>query len=207
MTTATLTSAETPAGSSPETNSQGRPPHPSASSEGTVRRFLPEVQALRALAVALVVVYHLRPDVIPGGYIGVDVFFVISGFLITGHMLREARTTGGLRLGHFWANRARRILPASLLVVAVVLLTAPVLLPVTDLNEIGRQGLASVLYVQNWALVGNAVDYLASETSATPFQHFWSLAVEEQFYILWPLVVLGAAVAARRSGRDRKSVV
>jgi peptidoglycan/LPS O-acetylase OafA/YrhL len=153
---------------------------------------------LRAAAVALVVIYHLSPDALPGGYIGVDVFFVISGFLITGHMIREARTTGRLRLGHFWANRARRILPASLLVVAVVLLTAPMLLPVTDWTDTSRQGLASVLYVQNWALVGNAVDYLASEAADTPFQHFWSLAVEEQFYILWPLVVVAATVVARR---------
>ncbi|MFI6427349.1 acyltransferase family protein [Promicromonospora sp. NPDC050880] len=198
MTTATLTPAPTPAEPAP-----GQPP---AQKSRATRRFLPEVQALRALAVALVVVYHLRPDVLPGGYIGVDVFFVISGFLITGHMLREVRATGRLRLGHFWANRARRILPASLLVVAVVLVSAPLLLPVTDLAEVGRQGLASVLYVQNWALVGNAVDYLASDTAATPFQHFWSLAVEEQFYILWPLVVLGAAVVARRAGRGPRTL-
>lgn len=204
MTTATLPHASTPAEPSPESAEDSRSGPPAVA--GAARRFLPEVQALRALAVALVVVYHLRPDVLPGGYIGVDVFFVISGFLITGHMLREARATGRLRLGHFWANRARRILPASLLVVAVVLLTAPVLLPVTDLAEVGRQGLASVLYVQNWALVGNAVDYLASETAATPFQHFWSLAVEEQFYILWPLVVVGAAVVARRAGRGPRAL-
>jgi peptidoglycan/LPS O-acetylase OafA/YrhL len=203
MTTATLPPAATAAGPSPETTPDNRSESPTRT---TTRRFLPEVQALRALAVALVVLYHLRPDVIPGGYIGVDVFFVISGFLITGHMLREARSTGSLRLGHFWANRARRILPASLVVIAVVLLTAPVLLPVTDLTEIGRQGLASVLYVQNWALVGNAVDYMASETAATPFQHFWSLAVEEQFYLLWPLVVLGAAVVARRFGRGPRAL-
>src|SRR5690606_22642104 len=190
MTTATLPSTAS-AGSSPEPGDGGQTPRARTSTGASTRRFLPEVQALRALAVALVVVYHLRPDVLPGGYIGVDVFFVISGFLITGHMLREVRTTGRLRLGHFWANRARRILPASLLVVAVVLLATPVLMPITDWAEISRQGLASVLYVQNWALVGNAVDYLASDTAATPFQHFWSLAVEEQFYILWPLVVLG----------------
>lgn len=206
MTTTTLPHAASPAEPPTEPAQESRPPTPAAPGATTTRRFLPEVQALRALAVALVVIYHLRPDVLPGGYIGVDVFFVISGFLITGHMIREARATGRLRLGHFWANRARRILPASLLVVAVVLLTAPVLLPVTNLNEIGRQGLASVLYVQNWALVGNAVDYLASETADTPFQHFWSLAVEEQFYILWPLVVLGAAVVARRSRRGPRAL-
>jgi peptidoglycan/LPS O-acetylase OafA/YrhL len=206
MTTATLPPAASPAGPSPEPQQEGRGTGPQTSAGTTTRRFLPEVQALRALAVALVVIYHLRPDVVPGGYIGVDVFFVISGFLITGHMLREVRTTGRLRLGHFWANRARRILPASLLVVAVVLLTTPILMPITDWAEISRQGLASVLYVQNWALVGNAVDYLASDTAATPFQHFWSLAVEEQFYILWPLVVLAAAVVAARSRRGPRAL-
>lgn len=205
-TTATHSAAAPPAGPSLEPTKERRDTGPRDSVGTMTRRFLPEVQALRALAVALVVIYHLRPDVIPGGYIGVDVFFVISGFLITGHMLREVRATGRLRLGHFWANRARRILPASLLVVAVVLLTTPVLMPITDWAEISRQGLASVLYVQNWALVGNAVDYLASDTAATPFQHFWSLAVEEQFYILWPLVVLAAALVAHRSRRGPRAL-
>lgn len=205
-TTAAHSAAAPPAGPSPEPTRERRDTGPRDSVGTVTRRFLPEVQALRALAVALVVIYHLRPDVIPGGYIGVDVFFVISGFLITGHMLREVQATGRLRLGHFWANRARRILPASLLVVAVVLLTTPIFMPITDWAEISRQGIASVLYVQNWALVGNAVDYLASDTSATPFQHFWSLAVEEQFYILWPLVVLAAAVVAHRSRRGPRAL-
>ncbi|GAA1710434.1 acyltransferase family protein [Isoptericola hypogeus] len=156
------------------------------------RTFLPEVQALRALAVSLVVAYHLRPDLLPGGYVGVDVFFVISGFLITGHMLREARSTGRLALARFWANRARRILPAALLVIAVTAVTATALVPVTGWRELTRQGVASVFYVQNWVLAADSVDYLAAENVATPFQHFWSLAVEEQFYLVWPLLLVGA---------------
>lgn len=163
------------------------------------RRFLPEVQALRAVAVLAVVCYHLRPDLLPGGFIGVDVFFVISGFLITGHMVREVEQHGRLRLGHFWANRARRILPAALLLIALVVATATLIVPVTEWSNLGRQAVASVFYVQNWLLAGEAVDYSASDNAATPFQHFWSLAVEEQFYLFWPLLAVLAAWLSRRA--------
>jgi peptidoglycan/LPS O-acetylase OafA/YrhL len=167
------------------------------------RRFLPEVQALRAVAVALVVIYHLEPTMLPGGFIGVDVFFVISGFLITGHMLREVEQTGRLSLTKFWAGRARRILPASLVAIGVTVVVATAVVPVTDWANLQRQALASIFYVQNWVLAGDAVDYLAADNVATPFQHFWSLAVEEQFYLLWPLVVVGAALAVRRVRGNR----
>ncbi|GII99349.1 peptidoglycan/LPS O-acetylase OafA/YrhL [Sediminihabitans luteus] len=167
----------------------------------TARRFLPEVQALRALAVGIVVAYHLRPDLLTGGFVGVDVFFVISGFLITGHMVREVRSTGRVDLARFWAARARRILPAGLLVLAVVTAVATFVYPVTAWAGLARQALASVLYVQNWVLAADSVDYLALDDAPTVYQHFWSLAVEEQFYLLWPLLVAGvaAAVAARRA--------
>ncbi|MFC7405053.1 acyltransferase family protein [Georgenia alba] len=167
------------------------------------RRFLPEVQALRAVAVLLVVAYHLRPDLVPGGYIGVDVFFVISGFLITGHMIRDVRTSGRLRLGHFWANRARRILPASLVAILAVVATAPFFIPLAELRNVGRQALGSIFYVQNWLLAADSVDYSNSENAQTPFQHFWSLAVEEQFYLLWPIVVTVAALVSARIARRR----
>jgi peptidoglycan/LPS O-acetylase OafA/YrhL len=167
------------------------------------RRFLPEVQALRALAVALVVIYHLEPNMLPGGYIGVDVFFVISGFLITGHMIREAEQTGRLSLARFWAGRARRILPAGLVVIGVTAALAPLVVPVTEWADLQRQALASVFYVQNWVLAADSVDYLAADNAPTAFQHFWSLAVEEQFYLLWPLVVVAAALAVRRVRGNR----
>ncbi|HEX2247646.1 MAG TPA: acyltransferase, partial [Arthrobacter sp.] len=167
--------------------------------EGKVRKFLPEIQALRALAVLMVVAYHLEPRWLPGGFVGVDVFFVISGFLITGHMLREVARTGTVSLRHFWGARIRRILPAALLTVVVVLVVTPLIAPMTQWPQIGIQALASTFYVQNWALAANAVDYLAATESATALQHFWSLAVEEQFYVFWPLLVLLAAYLVRKS--------
>ena len=165
------------------------------------RRFRPEVQALRALAVLLVLVYHISPPTLPGGYVGVDVFFVISGFLITGHLWREASTTGGVSLRRFWAARARRILPASLAATSGIVVLALLLLPLTKLEEWGRHALASVLYVENWVLASDSVDYQASDNAPTAFQHFWSLGVEEQFYLFWPMLVVAAVVLWRAGAR------
>ncbi|HWT33504.1 MAG TPA: acyltransferase family protein [Microbacterium sp.] len=165
------------------------------------RRFLPEVQMLRAVAVALVVVYHLQPGLLPGGFVGVDVFFVISGYLITGHLLREHERTGRIRLSAFWTARARRILPAGLLCIAVTLTTAYVVYPPTQWDDLGLAGVAAALSMLNWLLATQSVDYQSSLNAATPLQHFWSLGVEEQFYLLWPLIVLVACALASRHGR------
>jgi peptidoglycan/LPS O-acetylase OafA/YrhL len=159
------------------------------------------VQALRALAVLLVLVYHIDPDVLPGGYIGVDVFFVISGFLITGHLWREASTTGSVSLKKFWAARARRILPASIVTTVGVIVLAQLLLPRSLVENWWHQAIASILYVENWALARDAVDYQAASNDPTAFQHFWSLGVEEQFYLVWPLLVLLAVVLWGRARR------
>jgi peptidoglycan/LPS O-acetylase OafA/YrhL len=168
------------------------------------RTFLPEVQALRALAVLLVVVYHLWPNRLTGGYVGVDVFFVISGFLITSHLRREVERTGTLSLRAFYARRARRLLPAALLVLLVTALASGLLLPVSRWAATAGDVLASTFYVQNWALAGRAVDYSASQDAASVVQHYWSLSVEEQFYAVWPLLVLFLVwLAGRtRSGRS-----
>jgi peptidoglycan/LPS O-acetylase OafA/YrhL len=169
-------------------------------SETEVRQgFRPEIQGMRAVAVLLVIAYHLYPGVVSGGYVGVDVFFVVSGYLITALLYREAATTSGLSLTAFWSRRIRRLLPTALLVlVACVLLTwAWVPRPMWDetLHQIG----ASALYVENWALAADAVDYSAVGTDPTLVQHYWSLAVEEQFYLVWPLLVLAALLLVRRT--------
>ena len=161
--------------------------------------FHPEIQGLRAVAVLLVVLFHLWPNALSGGYVGVDVFFVISGYLITAHLYREAATTGTVSLRRFWARRIRRLLPASLLVLAVSALATVLFLPATVWTQTARQIAASALYVQNWALAADAVDYMAKDNVPTLAQHYWSLSVEEQFYAFWPVLIVGLVVLAGRS--------
>jgi peptidoglycan/LPS O-acetylase OafA/YrhL/RNA polymerase subunit RPABC4/transcription elongation factor Spt4 len=163
-----------------------------------------DIQALRAVAVMLVVATHVWPDRLSGGYVGVDVFFVISGYLITAHLLREVEATGQLSLARFWARRVRRLLPAAFTVLIFSVGAAVVVLPATAWPQTLREALASVLYVENWSLAFDSVDYMAAENDATMLQHFWSLSVEEQFYILWPLLILAAL--ALRAGLTRRSL-
>lgn len=160
-----------------------------------------DIQALRALAVGLVVLNHLWPSRLTGGYIGVDVFFVISGFLITSHLTRELDQTGGIRLGAFWARRARRLLPAAMLVLLVSTLAVMIWLPVTAvktaLTEIGAAG----LYILNWVLAESSVNYFTSGESGSIVTHYWSLSVEEQFYLVWPLVIVAVYFLTRSMGK------
>lgn len=171
----------------------------SAQIERSGRKIRVDIQVLRALAVSMVVLYHLWPDRVPGGFVGVDVFFVISGFLITTHLLGSPPQSFR-DLATFWAKRIRRLLPATFAVLGATLLSSRVLLPPSLWESVARETMASVLYVQNWYLASSSVDYLAAENAPSPVQHFWSLSVEEQFYIVWPILVLAAGVyAARRS--------
>jgi peptidoglycan/LPS O-acetylase OafA/YrhL len=160
------------------------------------RGFRPDIQGMRALAVGMVVIYHLYPSLLTGGFAGVDVFFVISGFLITGHLLREYQKTGRVALLDFWGRRAKRLVPAAALVLTVTWVGSRLLLPATRLADTASQIRASALYYQNWQLAWNAVDYLKADSTASPVQHFWSLSVEEQFYLGWPLLFLLAALVA-----------
>lgn len=153
------------------------------------RRLRPEIQALRAVAV-LLVVFHLKPTRLPGGFVGVDVFFVISGFLITGNLLREARRTGRIHYGHFLLRRVKRLLPASLLVLLSVSIAIAVWVPRQLWGQFYTEVVASTLYVQNWLLAANSVDYLAANNQASPVEHFWTLSVEEQFYLVMPLLLI-----------------
>ncbi|WP_116244303.1 acyltransferase family protein [Nocardiopsis sp. FIRDI 009] len=166
------------------------------------RRFRPEVQGLRALAVLLVLVYHLDPRLLPGGYVGVDVFFVISGFLITSLLHREATGRGRVALGRFYVRRVRRLLPAATVVLVATGAASLVLLPLTRLADTAWQLAASAAYVENLYLADQAVDYLSAEAPPSPVQHFWSLSVEEQFYVVWPLLFAVWALARRRTRAD-----
>jgi peptidoglycan/LPS O-acetylase OafA/YrhL len=174
-------------------------------------RFIPHVQGLRAIAVLAVVLYHFWPARFSGGYVGVDIFFVISGFLITAHLMRELSATGTVRLGQFWARRARRLLPASLLVLLFCALVAmsPYLTPTSALPGEVREILASTFYVENWYLALNSADYLNHSGDPTTVQHYWSLSLEEQFYVMWPLIMLLAAWLAVKwfGGRRRRTVI
>lgn len=167
---------------------------------GQVRGLRRDIEGLRAVAVALVVVYHLWPQALPGGFVGVDVFLVVSGFLITTHLLEHPPRRPG-DLAAFWGRRIRRLLPASFLVLLVTLALSWLFAPVTQWGETARQILASTFYVENWALAASSVDYLAADTAPSPVQHFWSLGVEEQFYLGWPILVLALAWVARRASR------
>jgi len=167
--------------------------------------FKPGIQGLRALAVLLVLVYHIWPNSMGGGYVGVDVFFVISGFLITGILYREANATGQIDVLGFYAKRIRRLMPAAtavLVAVAVCIIFVPQVRHV----DTAKQIVASALYFQNWLLASQAVDYLAAENAAGPLQHFWSLSVEEQYYIGWPLVFLLASALGRRISTSMRAV-
>ena len=153
----------------------------------------------------LVVVYHFWPEHLSGGFVGVDVFFVISGYLITAHLFKEAAGTGRIRLLRFWARRIRRLLPLSLLVLGLTALAAVLILPSTEWQTTRRQITASALYVQFWVLAADAVAYSKADERATAVQHFWSLSVEEQFYVLWPALLAIVLVLAARASRRRTS--
>ena len=165
-----------------------------------------DIQALRALAVGLVVLYHFWPARLTGGYVGVDVFFVISGFLITTHLV-ERPPLGVRGLAEFWARRIRRLLPAALLVLLATMLGTWLFAPATTWGNTATQATAAAFYVENWALAREAVDYLAADNAATPVQHYWSLSIEEQFYLLWPVLVLVSCLLARRLGWSAPRIV
>jgi peptidoglycan/LPS O-acetylase OafA/YrhL len=166
-----------------------------------------DIQALRAFAVMAVVLYHLWPHRLTGGFVGVDVFFVISGYLITGHLVRQVERTGRVDLGRFWAARARRLLPASLLVLLVTAVAVLLAVPRSLKDQFLSEVLASAAYVQNWRLAHDAVDYLAADNRPSASQHFWSLSVEEQFYVFLPLLVVVTIAVAGLLGARRVRTV
>lgn len=164
------------------------------------RRFRGDIDGLRAIAIVLVVGYHVLLPGFHGGFVGVDVFFVISGFLISRNLLSESTRTQTVGLITFWGKRIRRLVPALGLMVGVVVVMAMLILPSLDWGSVAEQARAALLYVSNMVFARQATDYFGGDINTSLFLHTWSLGVEEQFYVVWPFLFLGASVAARRAG-------
>lgn len=163
--------------------------------------FRPDIEGLRGIAVLLVVLYHAGVPWLPGGFVGVDVFFVLSGYLITRLLLEELRATGSVNLFGFYARRARRLIPAAALTILVTVAVGwLVLSPLAQLQAL-KTGLSAATYWSNLRFALEAGDYFGADLSRDPLLHTWSLAVEEQFYLAWPLLIAAIAfVAGRRRG-------
>lgn len=164
-----------------------------------------DIQGLRAVAVLAVVVWHLDTDALPGGFAGVDVFFVVSGFLMT-RWLVERPKLDRAAFADFWARRCRRILPAATVVLLATLIGGWAILPAGRRTELAGDALWSAVYAVNLHFARGSTDYLQSLEPPSPFQHYWSLAVEEQFYLVWPFLMAAAAIIAVRFGRSRRVV-
>jgi peptidoglycan/LPS O-acetylase OafA/YrhL len=160
---------------------------------------MPGIDALRALAVLAVFGYHAGLDWVPGGFLGVDVFFVISGYLITSLLLREFRTTDHIALGRFWLRRARRLLPAVGVLIAVAMVVSAIADP-DRIDTIRGDALSSLFYFANWHFIYEHTSYFEQFGRPSLFTHLWSLSVEEQFYLFWPLIF---AAGMKLFGRGR----
>src|SRR5664279_1743145 len=191
--------------------------HPISRPQDSRFPYLPGIDALRAIAVLAVFFYHANVSWMPGGFLGVDVFFVISGYLITSLLLREFRGGGHVRLGRFWLRRAQRLLPAVGVLVAVCMVLAAIVEP-DRIDSLRGDALASLLYFANWHFIFSHQSYFEQFQRPSLFTHLWSLSVEEQFYLFWPLafaagmklfgrtrLLLGvlAGAAAKASGQKR----
>jgi peptidoglycan/LPS O-acetylase OafA/YrhL len=170
-------------------------------------KFRPDIEGLRAVAVVAVVLFHAAVPGLGGGYVGVDVFFVISGFLITGLLWREVSTTGSVKLRGFYGARARRLLPASAAVGVVTMIASAFVLPPLQAPTVLWDGIFSALYVSNYRFMQEGINYFsaANHLSPSPFLHYWSLGVEEQFYLVWAPMILGTAWLARLIRRRFKA--
>jgi len=166
-----------------------------------------DIEGLRALAVLAVLSYHFGIPGFGGGYVGVDVFFVVSGFLITSLLVAEFESTNSISLRAFWARRARRLLPISATVLAFTCVAAAVLVDATRLDDLARDVAAAALFSVNYVFAAAGTDYLAAAEPPSLVQHYWSLAVEEQFYLLWPVLILLVARFGRGDRRRRISSV
>ncbi|MEM9749098.1 MAG: acyltransferase, partial [Actinomycetota bacterium] len=171
--------------------------HPSSFS------YRPHLDGVRALAVIAVFIFHAAPTALPGGFIGVDAFFVLSGFLITSILLGKVGR-GEPWMADFYSRRVKRLLPAVLLVLLAVVVVAGVYEPPSEFAQRLSEVRATIFYFANWNLISSSDDYFAESFSVSPLRHMWSLAVEEQFYFVWPLVLTGLIALFGR--RDRLQI-
>jgi peptidoglycan/LPS O-acetylase OafA/YrhL len=178
----------------------GRPHRESGESQHAGLPYVAALDGVRAFAVAGVLAYHGGISWLPGGYFGVDTFFVLSGFLITALLLSEHQRTGRIRLGDFWARRARRLLPALFLMLITVVLVARLFLPTGTYPSLRGDMFSSAFYFANWHFIAQGANYFAATGPPSPLTHTWSLAVEEQFYLVWPLLVVGVLALFKRIG-------
>ncbi len=162
--------------------------------------FRADIEGLRAVAILTVLGYHAGLPFLPGGFIGVDVFFVISGFLITGLLVTELASTSALSVPRFYARRIKRLLPSIGVVLVVVVALSFLVLSPFRRALVGGDVIASGLFVANWHFGAQSVDYLGAQEATSPVLHFWTLAVEEQFYVVWPFVLILFTRFRRRSG-------
>lgn len=177
------------------------------SRQSAQKHFRPDIEGLRAVAVLGVVMFHAAVPGVGGGYVGVDVFFVISGFLITGLLWREVSGSGSVRLRKFYGARARRLLPASATVGVITMVASIILLPPLRVPTVLYDGIASALYVGNYWFILDNINYFADSLTPSPFLHYWSLGVEEQFYLVWAPLILGTAWVTRRFRRNRAPAI
>lgn len=159
-------------------------------------RYMPGLDGIRAVAVIAIIIYHLNPQWLWGGFLGVDTFFVISGYLITSLLLTEYHNTGKIELTSFWLRRVKRLIPAVLFLVMGVLVLTLIFMP-TEIQKVRADSIAAIFYVSNWWYIMQNVDYF-EQFAVQPLKHLWSLAIEEQFYLVFPIVLLGLLSFIRR---------